>query len=257
MNTIRITFCQLNAAQTELDRDLNRLKNHAITHNSELVLLPELPFYSWFPAKKDFHQSVWEAAVDHHNQRLEQIAQTWQVAVLGTRPVIREQKRINEGFCLDPKSGYSSIHQKFYLPDEERFWEASWYEPGNNKFNPSLINQVKIGFLICTDLWFSEHARNYGMSGTHIIANPRATEYFSVDKWIVGGQAAAIRSGAYCISSNRCGVDENGIHWGGAGWIMDPNGKLLAQTSHIEPFITLEIDLDVANEAKSTYPRYI
>lgn len=111
--------------------------------------------------------------------------------------------------------------------------------------------------MVCTDLWFTEHARAYGKAGVNVIANPRATEAFSSEKWLVGGRAAAIVSGAYCLSSNRGWRGTTGVEFGGTGWIIDPDGAVLATTSDNEPFVTVDIDLQVAAAAKQTYPRYV
>ncbi len=112
--------------------------------------------------------------------------------------------------------------------------------------------------MICTDLWFTQHARAYGQDGVHIVANPRATERYSRPKWLVGGQAVAIVSGAYCLSSNLVGPKmESGLELGGMGWVIDPDGQVLGKTSDEQPFLTLEIDLQIAEQAKITYPRYV
>jgi hypothetical protein len=62
----------------------------------------------------------------------------------------------------------------------------------------------------------------------------------------------AVISGAYSLSSNRCSSS-----FGGTGWIIDPDGKVLALTSSQHPFVTKEIDLELSKKAKLTYPRYI
>lgn len=84
-----------------------------------------------------------------------------------------------------------------------------------------------------------------------------ATELFSAQKWIAGGRAAAVMSGAFCLSSNRGGVDATGIQWGGHGWIIDPDGYVLGLTSPENPFLTCDIDLSAATVAKQSYPRYV
>ena len=77
----------------------------------------------------------------------------------------RHGKCFNEGFIWDPESGYRAVHTKYYLPNEEGFWEASWYERGENTFTPTQNRQAKIGFLICTEIWFTEHAENTQSKG--------------------------------------------------------------------------------------------
>jgi N-carbamoylputrescine amidase len=64
-------------------------------------------------------------------------------------------------------------------------------------------------------------------------------------------------SGAFGISSNRSGTDALGMRWGGLGWIIDPDGEVLATTSEDEPVATVTVDLLDAERAKATYPRYI
>jgi N-carbamoylputrescine amidase len=48
------------------------------------------------------------------------------------------------------------------------------------------------------------------------------------------------------------------MKWGGSGWIIEPEeGKVLGVTTREQPFLTLEIDISVAEAAKHTYPRYV
>jgi len=112
--------------------------------------------------------------------------------------------------------------------------------------------------LICTEIWFSEHARAYGRAGIHLLLTPRATPLSSAEKWVAGGRTAAIISGTFCLSSCFGGIDCNGMQRAGKGWIIDPEeGEVLALTSPSQPYITLDIDLSIAERAKLTYPRYV
>ena len=117
---------------------------------------------------------------------------------------------------------------------------------------------AKIGFLICTELWFGVHACEYAMQGIDLLVCPRATGLSSIDKWIAGGRTAAVAAGAYCLSSNFSKTDGKGNEWGGTGWIIEPEeGQVLGITSSNLPFLTMEIDLNASKNAKQTYPRYI
>jgi hypothetical protein len=88
---------------------------------------------------------------------------------------------------------------------------------------------------ICTELWALETIAGYAVQQVHAILSPRATATATFEKWLAVGRVAAVRSGAYSLSSNR--VDPTGT-CGGAGWILDPDGRLLALTSADEPFAT-------------------
>jgi N-carbamoylputrescine amidase len=87
-----------------------------------------------------------------------------------------------------------------------------------------------------------------------VIFAPRATAAASVAKWLAVGVVAAVRSGAYCVSSNR--VDAAG-NCGGVGWIISPDGTILATTSAATPCITVDLDLAAPAAARRSYPRYL
>ncbi|MBI3677764.1 MAG: carbon-nitrogen hydrolase family protein [Proteobacteria bacterium] len=252
---MRVTVCQLANERQTFAADWSALCAHVRQERSELVVLPEMPFSVWFAAVREFAQRDWSAAVAAHTSwesRLDEMAAT----VLGTRPVDRNRRRLNEAFVA-AADGLSAAHYKRYLPDEDGFWEASWYERGDGSFVPVDAAGTKIGFQICTELWMLDRSRQYGLQGVEIIAVPRATPESSRERWLVGGRAAAIVAGAYCLSSNRSGDSGTGFRFAGQGWIVDPNGDVLALTSEDQPFVTRDIDLQSAVDAKSTYPRYV
>lgn len=255
---MRVTVCELHNDSTQLEMDWAGLVEHVNSHKSELVLLPEMPFYPWVAWRKKFETEVWQTAIEAHESWVQRFTELPQAIVLGTRPVNKNGKRLNEGFIWNAKNGYHAVHHKYYLPDENCFWEASWYERGNLDFVSFQQRNIKMGMMICTEMWFTEHARAYARDGVHLLVSPRATDISTVDKWLAGGRVAAVMSGAYCISSNRSGIDQNGMAWAGNGWIIEPQeGKVLATTSEDQPFVTFDIDLTVAEQAKFTYPRYV
>jgi hypothetical protein len=65
---------------------------------------------------------------------------------------------------------------------------------------------------------------------------------------------AAVRSRAYCLSSNRVHPDGS---CNGGGWIIGPDGDLLAATTRDSPFRTFELDFGALKTAARTYPRYV
>src|SRR6266545_4072059 len=97
-----------------------------------------------------------------------------------------------------------------------------------------------------------ERARAYGKAGAHLLAVPRATPHETLDKWLAGGRAAAVVAGAFALSSNPISRAGAAANLGGQGWIVGPEGDVLAQTSRERPFATVAFDLDEAERAKQT-----
>ncbi|HSM58488.1 MAG TPA: carbon-nitrogen hydrolase family protein [Candidatus Sulfomarinibacteraceae bacterium] len=260
---VNVTVCQLRSDEEGLVVDWERLHSHLADHESDLVLLPEMPFYPWPFWQQPYQDAVWQASVAAHAQWQERLSELPAAVVLGTQPVNDDGQRYNRAFVWE--SGVEEIalqHTKYYLPDEAGFWEASWYARGNGSFEPvSLhlpgVGEVSAGFLICTELWFMHKARAYGQAGVHLLLTPRATEKRTVDKWLAAGRTAATIAGAFSLSSNHYRRDNDPVSLGGLGWVIGPDGEVLALTTPTRPFATVRIDLAQAERAKHTYPRYV
>ncbi len=255
MRPLLVTTCELPDDRVAFMREWQRLAEHVRVNRSELVLLPEMPFAPWLCASPDPDLHAWDEAVVWHAEWLDRLVELSPASVIFSRPVTRSRRRRNEGAVWSAETGDRPVHEKRFLPNEEGYWEARWYEPGDGTFDVFTAAGARIGLLICTELWSFADAARYGEAGAEIIATPRATGRSTVEKWIVGGRAAAIASGAFSVSSNWS-ADDSGGDFGGAGWIIDPDGAVLARTSRREPFVTAAIDLDASSAARHTYPRY-
>lgn len=261
---LNVTVCQLRSDPQGLRADWEGLVAHTREMASDLVLLPEMPFYAWPFWRESFDVEVWRASLAAHDRWMSRLSELAPAVVLGSRPVQSGRRRLNRGFYWSPQGdGAPQLgHSKYYLPDESGFWEASWYARGDGSFDVeeiALANQTKLsaGFLICTELWFMHAARAYGQAGAHLLITPRATERRTVDKWLAGGRAAAVIGGAYSLSSNHYHEQDDPVSLGGFGWVIGPDGEVLALTTPRKPFTTVTIDLAQAERAKQTYPRYV
>jgi N-carbamoylputrescine amidase len=250
---MRVTVCQFHDDAAGLERDWHGLVAHVRSERSDFVLLPEMPFFPWFATKRTFDAALWKAAVAAHSAWEQRLSELSPAVVASTRPIDFGNERYNEGFLWERETGSRAAHAKAYLPDEEGVWEASWYQAATPDFTPVQVREAHVGFLICTELWHMEQARLYGLEQVQLLVTPRLTAEVTLEKWLAAGRVAAIVAGAFGLSSNR--FAESGLY-GGRGWIVDPEGAVLALTSEEQPFVSATIDLDVADRAKTTYPRY-
>lgn len=252
---MKITVTQFSDATPE--DEWNRLVQHVASESSDLVVLGEMPFAPWLAASDRVDLTAWADAVVAHDGWIRRFDELGGASVAASRAVVRSGTPHNEGFLWSPAEGYRATHVKYYLPDEPGFWEATWYQRSPEKmFKAAQLDQASAGFMICTDMWFTEHARGYASQGAELLLVPRATEARTGAKWLAGGRTAAVMSGAFCLSSNRSGL-ASGVMFGGTGWAIDPDGSVIATTTDQEPFVTVEIDPAEARAAKKTYPRYV
>lgn len=246
---MKVTVCELPDNRKTFVSAWEELVAYVKTQQSDLILLPELPFSSWFARTPQFDAQIWQKAQQEHDGMIDGLSQFFSAIVVGTHPVIEEERHLNRGFIWTPTEGYKGVHDKYYLPNETDFYERCWFDRPQRDFTLVHVDELAIGFLICTEVMFNEWARYYGKQGANIIAVPRAS--LDHERWVLATRMAAVTSGAFVISSNR--VDEH--IFGGHGLVIGPDGEVLASTSRQTPFVTVDIDLAESARAKQTYPR--
>jgi N-carbamoylputrescine amidase len=253
-----VTVVDLDGRPAALEAAWPELARHVREQGSRLLLLPEMPFSPWLAATGQPDPARWAEAVASHDAWIVRLPELGDIVVAASRPIIDAGKRYNEGFVWDAAHGYRPVHRKTYLPDEPGFREATWYDRGPTTFTPVDTPAGRIGFLICTEMWFLDRARAYGKAAAEIIVTPRATEARPVnaERWRAGGRVAAFVSGCFHLSSGHT-ADDGGLQMGGGSWVVDPRSRVLAMTTPEEPFVTVDIDLDQARKAKSAYPLYV
>lgn len=255
---MKITVCQLSNDIKQFEKDWEGLVSHCKLNESEIVLLPEMPFYLWIANQPSINNSLQIEAVKAHEKWLQRIEELGNVIVAYSKPLIKENKFYNTAYIWTKDTGHIKVHTKHFFPEEEGFYEETWFDREPNNFELIEINGLKIGFLLCTEIWFTQYARKYGLEGIDFLLCPRATGKSSIDQWVRCGQTSSVVGGCYSLSSNRSGVGEDGFNWGGTGWISQPmDGSLLGVTSNDVPFLTLDVDLEKSKLAKKEYPIYV
>ncbi len=251
---MRVMVCELDADGGTLEAGWERVVDHALRHRPGLAVLPELPFAPWLPATDEVDPQAWSDAVTAHERWLGRLRELGAEVVVTSRPIVAAGNRHNEGIVWVAGEGVVGSRTKTFLPDEPGFHEATWYERGPVRFDPVTTPLGQVGVLLCTELWFPEHARALGQAGVGLLAAPRATPVGSRHRWEAVARVDAITAGAYLLTSNRSGR-AGPATFGGGSWVVDPDGEVLARTTDATPAVTVEIDLAVARAARSSYPR--
>ena len=248
---MRVTVCELPHEPEALAAAWAALGEHTTRHSSELVLLPEFAMVEPLWQDEVFDAARWASAQSLSEVWCHRLGELGAAHVVGTRPITIDGRPFNQGF-LWSSAGLLPLRRKFYLPDEPGSWEARWFDRGDADFPDYHAGACSFALNICTELWAVETYATYAARAVQMILSPRATAAATTTKWLSVGVVAAVRSGAFSVSSNR--VDPTGA-CGGVGWIIDPAGTIVAQTSIDAPFATADIDLTMA--ARDDYPGYV
>lgn len=257
MSRIKVGVCE---CSPELLPDSPQWKELCRTVSREapdLFLLNEMPFGRWIAAGPGFDVGTWKQSCALHDSALPHLEELGAPVVASTRPREVGGKRVNEAFVWTEDGGASAVHTKQYFPDEEGYFEARWFEGGERHFRVAQAGSYRVGFLICTELMFNEWAREYRRNDAQLILVPRGTSRPTLERWKVAMRMAAIVSGCFVLSSNRGGTDRRGQVFGGAGFVVTPDGDIVVQTSESSPVAFYEIDSHVIARAQRDYPCYV
>lgn len=247
---MRVTVCELPQEPLALAAAWAGLCRHVTRQDSSLVLLPEFALVDAVWEAPRFDPIRWGAALAQGEALLERLPDLGAARVIGTRPVERDGHRYNEGFLWSRERGLVPLRRKYFLPAEPGSWETAWFSRGDRAFRAYRTGRLSFGLNICTELWALESYTEYAAVGVHLVLSPRATAASTLARWFAAGVVAAVRSGGYSLSSNR--ADASG---GGGGWIISPDGVVLARTCAEEPWVTAELDLAAQAAGRSGYPR--
>src|SRR5262249_31103098 len=149
--TLRVTVCQWPDSQAAIADAWTELIGHVQKQSSELVVLPEMPFYPWIATAQKFNPTEWSAAVAAHDHWEARFHELGGAAVLGTRPIDFGNERFNEGFVWEASTGCRAAHAKSLLANEEGAWEVTWFHAATPEFTPAHVGDAHIGFLISSE----------------------------------------------------------------------------------------------------------
>lgn len=253
---LRLAVCQTPPELVPGSSEWRRLCDAVAAERPDLLLLSELPFGPWIAAGETFDERLWKKSCAIHDDGLGRLAEFGARAVAGTRPREVAARRVNEAFVWTQDTGAQAVHTKQHFPDEAGYFETRWFDTGLQRDGLAVCGGVRAAFLICTELMFNEHARQRARAGAQLLLVPRAVGVQSLGRWQVAARMAAIVSGSYVGSSNRGGTDSSGQQFGGCGWIVDPWGDVVAQTTLRTPVVAHQIDLQWVARAHTEFPCY-
>lgn len=222
----------------------------------DLLLTNEMPFGSWLPRSERYDAEAAEAWVQLHERGVAVLAALKVEAVMSSRPVPSGRSLANEAFTL-VAGRYTARHHKQRFPEEPGWHESTWFQAALPGFAVHEVAGVHVGFLLCTELMFNEHARRLGRAGADLIAVPRATG-LRRDSWETAAGMASLVGGCYVATSNRVGRQcAEGPIFGGHGFVVAPGGARLATTEGTAQMQVVELDLSLARKSKHEYPCYV
>jgi predicted amidohydrolase len=191
---------------------------------------------------------------------LQDVARRRRVVVhVGSLAVRAGDKIANRAIVIDAEGEIAARYDKVHLFDVDLANGESWRESATyTGGDRAVLAQTPWGLLgvtICYDVRFPALYRALAENGAAILSAPACfTRQTGEAHWHVLHRARAIETGSFMISAAQGGTHEDGRETFGHSLIVDPWGRVLAE-SGIEPGIIMAtIDLKLVGEARSRIP---
>ncbi|WP_164518127.1 nitrilase-related carbon-nitrogen hydrolase [Pseudoalteromonas rubra] len=233
---MKIGFFQFDVAFAEPQQNRDAIRAALTSHEFDLMLLPEL--CTTGSIFFDRHQ-VSELAEDLYHgpssQLLQTLAQEKSACIVAGLAECYEGQLYNSTLLAGP-DGLLGVHRKVHLAPTDQ----SRFVPGKD-FCVYEVQGVKIGVLLCYDIWFEDGLASLKEQGVQIILNP--SNFCGEDSLAVIKKAAK-DYGVYVIAANRLGMDHDcntGVRFIGNSLIVDPQGKVLVQGDESQQLRVIEL----------------
>ena len=231
MESIKIYLCQLNFHVGNLKNNLDKIlsaREEVRKKGGDLCIFSELSITGYPPEDLVLRKSFIESAqkvVD----KLVKISEDDGPSIIIGYPRLNNNKLMNSAALIS--DGKISIIDKFHLPnygvfDEQRVFNKDRM-PG-----PILFKGIKIGLMICEDMWYPDVAESLQESGAELLIaiNGSPFDQNKEDERLSVAVARVVETNLPLIYVNQIGGQDELVFDGGS-FALDSSSKLKLQSS--------------------------
>lgn len=228
----------------------------AARRGSDLVLLPELWSTAYDLARAPHLASPLADAYDAADPatnwfaRAAALAHDYRIWVAGSMLEAHEGRYFNTLAVYAPEGSLAAVYRKTHL--FRLMQEEQYLAPGPAAVTAELP-WGRTGLAICYDLRFPELFRGYALAGARLMVIPAEWPHPRRSHWRTLLRARAIENQCFVAACNRVG-ESNGTQFFGASTVISPWGETLVEAGEVETLLTVTIDLNEADRARTRIP---
>ncbi|WP_038058015.1 NAD+ synthase [Thermodesulfobacterium hydrogeniphilum] len=234
MRFLNITLAQIDPIIGDFKYNLNKILDiwKKYDENSHLVVFPEFSICGYPPEDLLLRLDFILECQKTLKELLEMSQNLNSIGVIGT-PYYEND--LFNALILIYKGNIIGKYYKCYLPNYSVFDEKRYFKKGNR---PVLLNlnNIKIGFSICEDIWYPDGwERLYASLGAEVFISINASPYH-VGKYQFKEnflKARAEDNIAYLVYINMVGAQDE-LVFDGRSLIIDPEGNIIARLKAFE-----------------------
>jgi predicted amidohydrolase len=238
-----------------------RMVGEAKSAGADYVLTPEMTNILAARREQVFAKIV-EEDQDASLATLRELAHKLSIYIhIGSLAIkISPDRAANRAFLIDPKGNIVARYDKIHmfdvdLPGGETYRESRTYRPGELAVLSDLP-WGRLGITICYDLRFPALYRALAEAGATMLAIPSAftKQTGEAAHWHVLVRARAIENGCFVFAAAQGGKHESGRESYGHSLIIDPWGRILAESGTEPGVVMAEIDVGEVAKARARIP---
>ncbi|MDH4123825.1 MAG: carbon-nitrogen hydrolase family protein [Thermoplasmata archaeon] len=250
---MKLLLAQCAPVVGDLDANLAKLESIITKSEADLTVFPELFLSGYIP--RDNLAEIAEDIEGPTMANLRTICRESEKALVTGIPLRHPKVKgqiTNSAVAID-KNGNVGRYDKTYLPTFGPFEENLYFTPGSSEFVTD-VSDLKIGVIICYDLFFPELSKLLALKGADLIicisASPTAT--VANFKKLIPGRA--LENATYVAYVNNVGMHLDLI-FGGESRLVDPRGDVAAEARPLEEdLIYCDIDFSKLEFARRMRP---
>ena len=244
---MRLTLVQMEVRYKKPQANLDTLESLLTSCQTpgDIVLLPEL-FTSGYLFKNatELHELAEENTGSKTIVRLQSLARQLDTMIVAGLPEKKDNQYFNSAVAVD-KDGLKACYRKISQTNIDR----QYFSRGNK---PVVFEHmgIRLGIVICFDLWFPEIVREYVKQGVDVILHPAN---FGGQQSLHMARARAIENDVYIATCNRLGSESTETmsgHYCGHSQVCTPTGDYLLKLEHQEETATTILNIDSENPKK-------
>lgn len=247
---IKIAIGQISPVLAGLERNIDKHCEYiekAIEQKADLILFPELSQVGY--SLKD---ATFDVAITMDDPRLIKIRElSKNISISCGCAELGERHELYNTQLFFEKGELLARHRKVYLPTYGVFEEGRYFSSGN-RFHAFDSVLTRMGSLICEDIWHTSSGLILALDGATVILVSAAGLTRGTNKdskpdnilaWETLVKSLAISTTSYIIFSNRVGVEDGLVFWGGSE-IVEPSGHAIAKAAYYkEELLVADIDM--------------
>ena len=228
---VKIYLCQLNFHVGDLDKNLEKIistRKNVKKQGGDLCVFSELSITGYPPEDLVLRKSFIYAVEDIIDKLLALSKDGGPALIIGY-PRNDNGKLKNSAALID--NGIISIVDKFHLPSYGVFDEARVFH-SERVSGPIAFRGIRIGLMICEDMWFSDVSESLQESGAQILVVINGSPYDQnkEDERISVAVSRVVETNLPLIYVNQIGGQDELVFDGGS-FALDNNSKLCLQNS--------------------------